>query len=989
MLLAGVLAAQQPAQPAGPYHLDDPANLAGERVSPQDPADTLPINHGAAALQQLLQKLRTRASFMLFVAHPDDEDGGLLTYLSRGQGARVAMLTLNRGEGGQNLMSADFDDALGLIRTQELLAADRYMGVDQFFGSVVDFGFSKTKEEAFAKWGHDRVLYDAVRAVRLYRPLVIASVFVGGPTDGHGQHQVAGEIAQEVFTAAADPKVFPEMGLPPWAPLKVYARTPFSRVDERGMYDSATGKYSPPRFVNYVTGAVSATPFPATVVIHEGDPATYLAADGTRAPIPGMNGLTYLQFAREGLALQKSQNGGAARGASAGAFDVSYARYASRINCPASLSGCPILGAAVSRQGGVSGASPTASPTPPPLESSLFDGIDTSLAGIASQAPDAKPELRAALEGIDKQIAEAQRLFDPAKPELTAPPLRVALGTLDELIRELEDPSIDDFSPEESYNLLHELRIKRVQTNNALVLAHGLMLDANLTSGPPLIARSPATVAEMLTNGRNYAIKFIDSGVSTATGKTSRLMSRGATTGAELPTQAAAKFTFRTLGSPADVPTRPYFSRPNIEQAFYDVSDPRLRNAPQTPAPLTAWATLDDEGVTLQVEATVRYPADPGKGESAAAIPLVSVSLSPSAGVIPLADKSLAVTARVESQAWGSSAVTLSSGAQPNSVPTEGMVRLEVPVGWRVEPNSAIWKLANPSDHADLRFSLTPPPLSAGAELNVTAIATLGEGAGSGNYREGFRAVGYPGLVYTNYYTPATFKAVAVDLVTAPNLRVAYLPGTGDDVPAYLPDLGVTPTMLTLADLTAAKLAQYDAVVLGVRAYAAHPELAGPGSQPLLDYARQGGVVIAQYNTARYGDADAPFPIAVPGSPDFNVVEEEDPVTLLAPDSPILTWPNRITPADFDHWIEERGHGFARSWSPEYTPLLEMHDSGQDPQRGGLLVARTGKGFYVYCALALYRQLPEGVPGAYRLFANLLSIAKNPALHTPTTLPAQ
>jgi hypothetical protein len=195
--------------------------------------------------------------------------------------------------------------------------------------------------------------------------------------------------------------------------------------------------------------------------------------------------------------------------------------------------------------------------------------------------------------------------------------------------------------------------------------------------------------------------------------------------------------------------------------------------------------------------------------------------------------------------------------------------------------------------------------------------------------------------------------------------------------------------MLTLADLTAAKLAQYDAVVLGVRAYAAHPELAGPGSQPLLDYARQGGVVIAQYNTARYGDADAPFPIAVPGSPDFNVVEEEDPVTLLAPDSPILTWPNRITPADFDHWIEERGHGFARSWSPEYTPLLEMHDSGQDPQRGGLLVARTGKGFYVYCALALYRQLPEGVPGAYRLFANLLSIAKNPALHTPTTLPAQ
>ena len=151
---------------------------------------------------------------MLIVAHPDDEDGGMLTYLSRGQGARVAMLTLNRGEGGQNLMSADFKDALGLIRTQELLAADRYMGVDQFFGTEVDFGFSKTKEEAFAKWTHDRVLYDAVRAVRLYRPLVIASVFIGAPTDGHGQHQVSGEIAQEAFNAAGDPNVFPDQIAP-------------------------------------------------------------------------------------------------------------------------------------------------------------------------------------------------------------------------------------------------------------------------------------------------------------------------------------------------------------------------------------------------------------------------------------------------------------------------------------------------------------------------------------------------------------------------------------------------------------------------------------------------------------------------------------------------------------------------------------------------------------------------------------------------------
>jgi len=249
----------------------DPANLAGEQIKASVVADTLPVNRGTAALEENLKRLSTRASLLMIVAHPDDEDGGMLTYESRGQGARVGMLTLTRGEGGQNAMSGDFDGALALIRTQELLAADRYMGVDQMFGTEVDFGFSKTKEEAFAKWTHERVLYDAVRAVRLYRPLVVTSVFVGGVTDGHGQHQVSGEIAQEVFTAAADPKVFPEMRLEPWAPAKVYARVPFSRVTDKGMYDYATGKYAPARFYNYVTKTWSNEEPRANVEVPEGD----------------------------------------------------------------------------------------------------------------------------------------------------------------------------------------------------------------------------------------------------------------------------------------------------------------------------------------------------------------------------------------------------------------------------------------------------------------------------------------------------------------------------------------------------------------------------------------------------------------------------------------------------------------------------------------------------------------------------------------------
>src|SRR5580704_3089893 len=188
LALAALLTASASAQST----FTDPANLRGERVAPRDGRE-LPIDQGASGVQQLLRKLNTRGSLMLIVAHPDDEDGGMLTLYSRGLGARVATLTLNRGEGGQNLMTGDFEDALGLLRTQELLAADRYMGVDQMFGTEVDFGFTKTKQEAFQKWGHDRVLYDAVRAVRIYRPLIIASTFEGAVTDGHGQHQVSGQ----------------------------------------------------------------------------------------------------------------------------------------------------------------------------------------------------------------------------------------------------------------------------------------------------------------------------------------------------------------------------------------------------------------------------------------------------------------------------------------------------------------------------------------------------------------------------------------------------------------------------------------------------------------------------------------------------------------------------------------------------------------------------------------------------------------------------
>src|SRR5580692_9947777 len=284
----------------------------------------LRIDRGTSALQQSLRKLGTRASVMMIVAHPDDEDGGMLTYESRGQGARVALLTLNRGEGGQNVMSNDMEDQLALVRTEELLAAGRRYGVDQYFTRVTDFGFSKTLEEAFAVWGKERVLYDVVRAVRLNRPLVLTAVFVGGITDGHGQHQVSGEMAQEVFKAAGDPTVFPDQiksGLLPWTPLKVYGRVPSFSISPKGMYDYATGKWAPVRFYDYVSGKWT-----------DAVPTTTLkVSEGAYDPVLGSS---YIQLAREGLGQQKSQNGGTGIPLP-GAFDVPYHRYGSHVAAPA------------------------------------------------------------------------------------------------------------------------------------------------------------------------------------------------------------------------------------------------------------------------------------------------------------------------------------------------------------------------------------------------------------------------------------------------------------------------------------------------------------------------------------------------------------------------------------------------------------------------------------------------------------------------------
>ena len=892
-------------------------------------AHTLPEDRGADGLAQTLKKLHTWASLMMIVAHPDDEDGGMLTLESRGFGARTAILTLTRGEGGQNAMSSEADDALGLIRTNELLLADQYSGTEQFFSRVADYGFSKTIEEAHEKWGRDRVLYDVVRAVRLYRPLVITSVFTGNITDGHGHHQVSGEAAQEVFKMAGDPNVFPDQiaqGLRPWSPLKVYARIPFFAATSKGIYDYATQKWSPVRFYDYVTEQWSDTVPSTDVEIPE----------GTFDPILGSS---YIQMAREGWSQQKSQNGGG-NIPLRGPFNVGYHLYGSRVQGKEPATG-------------------------------FFDGIDTSLPGIATLAHGDTAFITAALKDIDQHVMTATFGYLPSNPEKIAPELAIGYKKTKDLIDAVNASSL---SADDKANVTHELETKLTQFNTALAEALGLRVNAlvirrtaDKPAPLPIFAEeTPTTVAP----GAEFDVRLhVASAVPWTAGGELRLTRtwlqssgekpwktmRLGTPGMDVVSSSSGDAIYR-VNVPHDAAyTRPYFTRPTPEQPYYDISNPSLLNRPFAPYPLAGWAEFNYNGVPIRLGQVVQtVHREHGYGDlyqPLVVVPQISVNLASAAGVVPLGSTSFPLTVSVRNS---------------QQEVADGTLRLELPAGWTSEPPAFQFHLGA-YEAVPVIFSVHPSAL---ASRSYTLKAT----AQSGNevFTEGFETVGYPGLRPYYLYRPATYHARGVDVKVAPNLTVGYVMGTGDDVPEALEQLGIHPHLLNAAEIASGDLSRYNVILIGIRAYSNRPELAA-NNQRLLDYVKQGGNLIVQYQSGGFGSY-GPYPYSLGRAE--RVVDETAPVTLS--ESPLFQWPNHITPTDFDGWVEERGHSFLESWDSHYAAPTETHDPGQDPQHGGLITASYGKGIYTYVAFALYRQFPEAVPGAYRILANLLSAGKNP-----------
>lgn len=873
--------------------------------------EPLPQDTGAAGTYQKLLRLRTIASVMHTTAHPDDEHGGLLAWLSRGVGARVSLLTLNRGQSGDNALGPQLFDGLGLIRTEELMVSNRYYGVDaQYFTTVIDYGFSKRLEEAFDKWGREPVLRDVVRIIRMERPLVLVSRFQGNERDGHGNHQTAGVITLQAFQAAGDPKMFPEQiaeGLRPWQPLKVYIGG--VREDEAWTVRVDPGQYSP------------------------------------------WLGMSYGDFARIGLSFQRSQNGGRLSLAPGPQFG-----YYQRVDTDAAKSGAG-LEIVPSRLEGT-------------RENGFFDGINTSVTGLfrTLRRPE-PPGASALLQPIAAAVEEALQRFSVQDPSASVPSLARGLTATRAAIAGLMGEP----------DALLILRRKEAQFMDAIHTALGVSVTA--VAQPAGVAEpsgpgagfAPPPVMGAVVPGQTFDVRvtFVARGATAVSLDEIRIQADRSWQVSDPPAEPATALAGNqpvtrrfsvTLDADAPISSKPYFERTSIQESRYTVVDPTQFGRPVATAPAEAVVRYRIDGTLIEARESLRrreskLPYGYVMRE-VRVVPAIAVTTTPQTVVVPIKATSKRVSLSVD----------VLNNRDSGS---KGELTLRVPTGWTVAPARVPFAFSRGGERATYSFTVSMPSL-AGRSYQIAAVATV-DGR---DYREGYETIEYRDLEARHLYRAATTDVRGVDVETVPGLNIGYVMGVGDQVPDGIRQLGYSVTLLDEAELARGNLARFDAIVTGTRAYAVREDLK-TYNRRLIEYVEQGGNLVVLYNTQELVPNQwAPRPGELTQRAE-EVSEEDSPVDILAPDVPMLTWPNRITKADFDGWVEQRGSKFWSAWDPSYRPIIATWDRGQKPQQGGWLWLRHGKGHYTYFAYAMHRQLPYGVPGAYRLMANLLALGKS------------
>ena len=863
----------------------------------------------ASEVWRALQRLQTTATVLHTVAHPDDENGALLTWLSRGQGVRTALYSTTRGEGGANLIGPELFDALGIVRTEEHLAAVRYYGIDLFFSSAVDFGYSKRLDETLEKWDYQMLLEDMVRLIRHYRPDVIISRFQGNRRDGHGHHQASGVVTLEAFDAAGDATRFPEHlaeGLQPWQPKKLYITRSRWRRSNTETADTPVLKID--------TGEYNA-----------------------------LLGLSYAQIARQGLSYQRSQGVGQ-----------------TRTSKGSSVTELQLID--------------TTLPNQQKPEDSLFDGLDTTIMGMAKLAN--IPTLNPEFTQLQESVNAAGQDYDARHPWTVVPHLTVGLKTTRSLMEKIQDLDIDDTVRS---HLLFLLRNKEQEFMTAANAALGLSLEVLVQ---PTGTRSSETftvaipgqkfsIGMRLVNPAPVAAELVKASLRTPEGWNVRQTQTDSDNPTEIKTIQTNQpvSTTYAVEVPQDAAyTQPYWTRASeYHDAVYTLKQPEFRFLPAAPPDVHGVITYRVDGVdfTLTQPAKTRSINRPWgeKRRLLTVAPAISLSVSPRIGVIPIS----------ESTITGGKTTFIATVEMLNNVKGEsgGTLSLKLPEGWHASPEDVPFAFTHEGASKTFTFQVSAENVEIGKTHTLQAVATYNGKA----YTTGYQTIEHPDLEPRHLYRPATMTLHGIALKLPENMSVGYIMGVGDKIPEALEQIGIDVEMLGTEELRTGDLNRFDTILIGIRAYAVRRDLIAYNSR-LLDYVHKGGNLIVQYQTPEFDAAPfGPYLYTMGRRPE-EVSEEDAHVTILMPDNPIFQYPNQITEADFDGWVEERGSKFLTEWDANYQALLTCNDREQEPQHGGLLYAQYGEGTYTYAAYAFYRQLPAGVAGAYRLFVNLLTLGK-------------
>lgn len=808
-----------------------------------------------AELHHRLQKLNFLGTAMYVAAHPDDENTRLIAYLSNQTKARTTYLSLTRGDGGQNLIGPELKESLGVLRTQELLAARRQDGGHQWFTRANDFGYSKHPDETLQIWDKKEVLGDVVRAIRRFQPDVIINRFNHRtPGTTHGHHTASAMLSVEAFDLAGDNNAYSDQlgELQTWQPKRIFFNTSWWFYGSRENFEKA-------------------------------DKSNLVSMDiGVYYPLLGLSNNEIASMASSQHLCQ-----GFGRLNQRGS-QTEYVEW---------LKGEPLQS-----------------------RSDLFAGINTTW----SRLPGGEA-IGAILYAVEKNY----RFNDPSA-------------------------HIPDYL--KAYDLLEKI----VQSNPS-PLAKNKLEDLR-----QLILKSAGLYLEVSTNqayghaGDSTALRFelLNRSTVPATLTSAQLLWDGGSTPLALGAQELSNNKKVNTETSVLIPSglrnsTPYWLTKPGSLGMYAVDNSDLIGKPETPAPLQVDMQMEVAGkpFRLQLPVVYRY-ARPDKGELYEPfhiLPKLSLRF----------DQDVRILNDSEPKEIGLQIKALKAGSQ-------GEITLQAPKGWKIEPASMPFSLEKTGETADLKFILTPP--KKGSSGKLTAVAN----SGGKSYNLGIKNIDYDHIPKQTLSFPSEMQLVRLDIRTQGE-RIGYVMGAGDAVPEGLRQLGYLVEVLSAAELSENSLKKFDAVVMGIRAYNVLDELKFK-QNTLLEYVKEGGTLVIQYNTSGRWRTQfeniGPYPLTLSRN---RVTDENATVRLLNPDHPVLQQPNKITAKDFEGWVQERGLYFPSDWDDNYTPLLSMQDKGEDPQKGSLLVAEFGKGHYVYTGLSFFRELPAGVPGAFKLFANIVS----------------